>query len=594
MYKARLMLVSTLLVFFIIPTAVPADAEDLTRWSLLNSQLRAATEGGGVFVAVGKNGFILRSTNGSQWDRVTSGVDKDLSDVAYGNGIFVAVGSGIALVSTNGLSWQAYSPSSFYPNSIAFGNSFFVTLSWNAVHTSNDGINWNTVDISSVTSNYMTHILYGDGVFVAVGYGGTIITSDVSPYATWIPQASHTARALWQVTHGNGTYVVVGESGTVITSSNAQDWTVETTGITQTLMAVGFGNGVFVLSGGNSSSDAGHIWTSPTALGATWAPQTSGAFEWFFDVLYGGGKYLAVGGKILSSTDAITWNIAHGATGWDIWEIAYGNGVYVATTLHTANIIISPNGVRWKQPNYPVGLGSITGMAYGPKNRRFVGTLSDGRLIYSDDAGASWNVHAFTASGGLSGIEYLHDRFIGFGYGGRIIVSVDGESWSEVSTGSSNSLQAAAYGNNTYVVVGSGADVYTSSDGALWTPHSTPATSELYGVAYGNGKFLAVDFYGDVMTSLDGIDWTPGTNIGSGYFYTVRFYNGLFLAMGQTYGYIYTSVEGTSWNSIKTPSNTSLFTACIRGPSVIVAGYEGTIVGHLKPHPIPWILLLDD
>lgn len=155
-------------------------------------------------------------------------------------------------------------------------------------------------------------------------------------------------------------------------------------------------------------------------------------------------------------------------------------------------------------------------------------------------------------------------------------------------------LEAVAEGGGVFVAVGKNGFILRSTNGSQWDRVASGVDKDLSGVAYGNGRFLAVDFYGGVITSLDGIDWNPGTPIGSGYFYTVRSYNGLFLAMGQTYGYIYTSVDGTSWNSIKTPSNLNLLDACVAGPSVIVTGSDGAIVGHLKPHPIPWLLLLND
>jgi photosystem II stability/assembly factor-like uncharacterized protein len=46
-----------------------------------------------MFVAVGSNGTILTSTDGTTWIQQTLGTTNGLSDVTYGNGMFVAVGS---------------------------------------------------------------------------------------------------------------------------------------------------------------------------------------------------------------------------------------------------------------------------------------------------------------------------------------------------------------------------------------------------------------------------------------------------------------------------------------------------------------------
>lgn len=572
MNMPRFLLIFNLLLFFMALSVIPADAADLSQWALRNSQLSAVAEGAGVYVAVGKNGFIMRSTDGDHWNPVTPVIDKDLYSIAYGNGVFVAVGGGKTLVSSDGLAWQISTPTAFGANSIAFGGGTFAAIGGTDAYTSTDGISWSTAIATGVT-NSLTHITYGNARFVAVGYGGSVITTTTPNVPSWTISTSNTTSALWQVTYnGSDTYVAVGESGRVITSSNALTWTVQSSGVTRTMMAVGFGNGQFVATGSNSSNDAGHIWTSMSGSGS-WTEQTSDAYEWFFDVLYAGGKYIIVGGKILSSINAVDWNIVHDATGWDIWGVAYGNGVYVAGTF-TGNIITSSNGSQWRETR-AADLHSITGLAYSPKDHRFVAAFNNGQLIYSDD-GNTW-VDSVIASFYLNGIEYLHDCFIGFGSNGGIIISTDGDSWNEYNTGSTASVQAAAYGNNAFVVVGSGTTVYTSDSGVTWVPHSIPSTDQQNGIAYGNGRFIASGYFGHTITSLNGTDWTLGTDVNGG-IYNIRFYDGLFLAMGNTSGYIYTSVDGSDWDDVKTPCNGGLYTAEVEGPTLLAAGNSGTIV----------------
>jgi hypothetical protein len=71
----------------------------------------------------------------------TTGTSNQLFGVAYGNGTFVAVGG------------------------------FFFA---NIILTSPDGVNWTERTSRSKTLNSVT---YGKGLFVAVGNGGTILTS---------------------------------------------------------------------------------------------------------------------------------------------------------------------------------------------------------------------------------------------------------------------------------------------------------------------------------------------------------------------------------------------------------------------------------
>jgi len=100
-----------------------------------------------------------------------------LSDVTYGNGIFVAVGSsGIIFTSPDGRTWTAQ---------------------------------------SSGTTHDLYGVTYGNGIFVAAGYGKILTSPDGS---AWTAQSSGTTRVLEGITYGNGTFVVVGQTGTILQS----------------------------------------------------------------------------------------------------------------------------------------------------------------------------------------------------------------------------------------------------------------------------------------------------------------------------------------------------------------------------------------
>jgi hypothetical protein len=61
---------------------------------------------------------------------------------------------------------------------------------------------------ASGTSNRLNGVTYGNGLFVAVGKYGTILTSPDG--VTWTEQASPTGNPLFGVTYGNGLFVAVG------------------------------------------------------------------------------------------------------------------------------------------------------------------------------------------------------------------------------------------------------------------------------------------------------------------------------------------------------------------------------------------------
>jgi hypothetical protein len=91
------------------------------------------------FLAVGDSGLILSSPDGNNWSAVHTG-PYTLEDVAFGNGIAVAVGgtsptnrwtdgSAIVLASSNRLDWtpqESGFPSRIY--SVCFGNGLFAAF----------------------------------------------------------------------------------------------------------------------------------------------------------------------------------------------------------------------------------------------------------------------------------------------------------------------------------------------------------------------------------------------------------------------------------------------------------------------------------
>jgi hypothetical protein len=103
------------------------------------------------------------------------------TDLAFGNGIFVAVGDGGTIVtSTDGMSWTPeVSGSSELLFNVAFGDGTFVVVGGSqqgVIFTSTDGVNW--TKRNSGTSASLSNVAYANGTFIAVGAGGTIVQSD--------------------------------------------------------------------------------------------------------------------------------------------------------------------------------------------------------------------------------------------------------------------------------------------------------------------------------------------------------------------------------------------------------------------------------
>jgi hypothetical protein len=134
----------TLIFLLSVSKAAPAG----TTWTVraFSNPLLDIAYGNGTFVAVGEDGAILTSPDGTTWTARNSGADIILLGVAYGNGTFVAVGEeGTLLTSPDGITWTA--------------------------RNSGAGTARN-----SGAGSILLGVTYGNGTFVVVG-GGTILTS---------------------------------------------------------------------------------------------------------------------------------------------------------------------------------------------------------------------------------------------------------------------------------------------------------------------------------------------------------------------------------------------------------------------------------
>ena len=101
------------------------------------------------FIAVGKNGSLLTSTDGITWDNKTSGISTDLKEISYGNGVYVAVGNdGTIISSTDTETWTSRDGASGNLWAIDFGNGTFLT-GGNDIYRSYDGITWDNISSNS-------------------------------------------------------------------------------------------------------------------------------------------------------------------------------------------------------------------------------------------------------------------------------------------------------------------------------------------------------------------------------------------------------------------------------------------------------------
>jgi len=175
------------------------------------------------------------------------------------------------------------------------------------------------------------------------------------------------ATTIRSVTFGNGLFVAVGDSGKISTSPDGDTWTLRSSGVTSHLRGVTFGNGIFVAVGLSSA-----ILTSVN--GIDWDIQTPiSGFTVIFSAVYGNGVFVIAGGNngsVSVSTDGMIWSDAFTAFSNDvIFDLSYGNGVFIASG-QDGSLATSINGTDWVQRSTIFGSADINTSVFG--NGQFV------------------------------------------------------------------------------------------------------------------------------------------------------------------------------------------------------------------------------
>jgi len=423
--------------------------------------------------------------------------------------------------------------------------------------------------------NRLENVVFANGVYVAVGELGTILTSNDG--TNWQRRVSGVTDTLRDCAYGGGQYVAVGDYGVVLTSPNLATWTLQYVGTFFALNGVTYGNGQFVAVGEETT-----ICTSPD--GIVWTQRGSGEWE-LFDVAYGGGAYVAVGGirpipgsgtvsgvgVILSSTDGRSWARRVLESGLPVVSAAYGAGTFAAVDgwYGWLNVWSSTNLVDWQatpsQTMYPlasIGYGAGKWVAAG-------GYWGDnyndgpGRIYESTDL-ASWS-EAGTNVPAVSGVAFGNEGFIASTRAGTFIVSSNGLNWQEPAPKPIPfSFRDVKYLEGEFVGVG-GKQLSFSADASIWTNTVTITNAEdsadFSSITFGNGRFVAGGGYGTVWTSLDGLIWTnPAPDLSRYPNYApvaVAFGKGVFVGVSGYQATVLTSPDGLNWTAQELITNAS-------------------------------------
>jgi uncharacterized protein YebE (UPF0316 family) len=231
-------------------------------------------------------------------------------------------------------------------NAIGFGKGLWVGVGYSGtIATSPDGHNW-TAQKSSTDAD-LSGVSYGHGRWVAVGAEGLVfsletgwqITSGAGVVLTstnathWTARNPGKANPLTGISYGNGLWAAVGQ-GTLATSTDGINWSAPPSG-TGNYACIGFGNAHWV----ESRWGVG-IWDrfwryTRFSLGDLTVRQGSAPFgqllHYAVGLAYGQGVWVAVGesGSISTARDGFWTERTSGTTSM-LMEVAYGDGLWVA------------------------------------------------------------------------------------------------------------------------------------------------------------------------------------------------------------------------------------------------------------------------
>ena len=419
-------------------------------WTPMTAQLSGIAFGNGVFVGTTAAGPVA-SADGRTWPAAASTSAGDISNandgVAFGNGGFVATTGSAMSTGTDGTHWSAVASPPFNAGRPSFVVDRFY-LQW-AGGSSSDGRTWEASssppgrkgaanadgsvvvatlsDASTTPSNvalgsgpdaaHLAPMLPGPlGSFSAVGCGGAGCLALMPGYAfrsdaptSW---TAHVMRSdagplglVGALTHVGpfDTYVAAGNRGNNVvymTSPDGIDW------LEATAPANGSNGGsgaIFATTpqGLLSITDFSAVMTSTG--GGDWSKVGKVDMAGVAGVVYGGGRYVAVGSATATSTDGVTWTSGAALTD--------GNGAF-----------------------------ALFGVVYD--GTQFVAVGQGGRAATSPD-GSTWTLHATASTAWLYAIARIDNgELVAVGDLGVVQTSVDGVHWMLRDSGTHRWLRA--------------------------------------------------------------------------------------------------------------------------------------------------------
>jgi hypothetical protein len=489
-----------------------------TTWSEANAMgtqgngANAGVYGNGIFVLVGPGGRIKTQAAGGSyfWTTRTSGLEgsvRNITDVAYGNGAFAAVGQGVVVKSTDGITWtSSLTDPSPQHQKIAYANGIWtVGGDFGSIRTSTDLVTWTTATSNlptGATGNIRALVSNASNRFLSWGQYGLARVSTPSKKFTSPTSVSAVSNTRFVVLDQNAIWET---SDLVNYNSLSLAWTSVSTTLLTSVNTIAYGNGVF--AGG-----AGGTTAIRSTNGTTWTTSSHFMVNGMGQTKYGNGIFMGIGAggyntaQWRRSTDGITWatispgfsiansqrfNTAIGNDGGNVWL----TGGYYGHIYRSGN-----NAISWATQTSNMTV-TVRDFAFG--NSTWIAVGNSGNVRRSTNGGYSWATVTSPTVYALNTVRFKDGIFVAGADGTAASYSPiyrstnNGATWTSVSTSfTSFKLSKGLAENNEFLGTGSIAGVATlarSTDGLTWTTYQTPALIGVNGwtyLEYGNGLYV--------------------------------------------------------------------------------------------------------
>lgn len=505
--------------FIAVGEGVIAASTDGINWAPKSSlSLNSVVWNVDKFYAVGKFGTILSSPDGETWTKVEINSSETLNDIySYDNKLAVVGDKGGFYSTSDGTNWNMASISSDSSiKNICWNGAKFVASSDNGnIVTSMDGTSWAWVSLEASLGVKTTEVngtskgllQLGSGIkdicwdgkrFVAVGYNGTIYTSDSG--TKWAKVNSSTSNNLEAVIFTGSTYFIVGSNGTLLQSKDLVSIiTTNLNNIDQTLNSVVWGKNKFVIVGNSGTiltSYDGELWVKQdntfgkdyskviytgkmfVAVGSEgyiiysydgikWVRSNTGIFSKLNSISWNGKIFVAVGeaGEILTSSNCIKWNISNSGAYRSIDSIVWDGVNFVASEGKYGTVLISSDAKVWSR---------VSRLKNGIVKNTFGDTL-----IFPDADNINKQIPE------IKGIKHII-------WNGTEYIGVGDLTASQVETRKNQNDLSIRIGNSTI----------TSKDGIKWTNETLGSVKDLNSVAWNGEVLVACGEEGTVLSTI--------------------------------------------------------------------------------------------